>query len=106
MTQWLQENTQMTPTQPTLGLGLLTAKTMACVVLASRQLIADVGEGVDFGQLIESNIAMAMARGLDNAALWGTGPTNFQPAGLLTASGGFCAGFRNGVMAVMCGVSL
>jgi hypothetical protein len=32
MTQWLQENTQMTPTQPALGLGLLTAKTMACVV--------------------------------------------------------------------------
>jgi HK97 family phage major capsid protein len=87
MTQWLAENAQMTPTQPALGLGLLTAKTMAVIVLASRQLIADVGEGVDFAQLVESNIAMAVARGLDNAALWGTGPAQFQPAGLLTASG-------------------
>jgi HK97 family phage major capsid protein len=89
MTQWLTENSQMTPTLPALGLGVMTAKTMACVVLASKQLIADVGEGVDFAQLVESNIAMAMARGLDNAALWGTGPSNFQPAGLLTASGAY-----------------
>jgi hypothetical protein len=89
MTQWLAENAQMTPTQPALGLGLLTAKTMAVIVLASRQLIADVGEGVDFAQLVESNIAMAVARGLDNAALWGTGPAQFQPAGLLTASGAY-----------------
>jgi HK97 family phage major capsid protein len=89
MTQWLQENAQMTPTQPALGLGLMTAKTMACVVLASRQLIADVGDGAEFGQLIESNIAMAMARGLDQSALFGTGPANFQPAGLLTANGAY-----------------
>jgi HK97 family phage major capsid protein len=89
MATWLQENTQMTPVTPALGLGVLTAKTMACTVLSSRQLLEDAGNSAGIAATIESNIAMAMARGIDQAALWGTGPTNYQPAGLLTNGGAY-----------------
>ena len=84
VTSYVPENTAMTPGTATLGRATLTAYTMANVTLASRQLIDDTNQSGGLASLIESNLAAAMARGMDNSALYGTGTG--QPAGILTSA--------------------
>jgi HK97 family phage major capsid protein len=83
-TSYVAENTAMTPGTATLGRATLTAYTMANVSLASRQLVEDTNVSGGLAALIETNLAAAMSRGMDTAALYGTG--SGQPAGILTSA--------------------
>jgi HK97 family phage major capsid protein len=84
VTSYIAENTAMTPGTATLGRVTAQAWTMANVSLASRQIVSDASVNGGFASLIEGNLAAAMARGMDVAALYGTGTT--QPSGILTSA--------------------
>ena len=83
-TSYIAENTAMTPGTATLGRVTLNAYTMANVSLMSRQLLADTNTTGGLANLLETNLAAAMARGMDTSALYGTG--SGQPAGILTSA--------------------
>jgi HK97 family phage major capsid protein len=83
VTSYVGENTALTPGTATLGRGVLTAWTMASVQLASRQLIDDTSVQGGIADLIETNTALAMARGMDASALYGTGSP--QPWGIFSS---------------------
>jgi HK97 family phage major capsid protein len=83
VTTYVAENTSLTPGTATLGRGVLNAWTMASVQLASRQLIDDTNVNGGIADLIETNTALAMARGMDASALYGTGSP--QPWGILSS---------------------
>jgi HK97 family phage major capsid protein len=84
VTSYIAENTTMTPGTATLGRVTLNAYTMANVSLMSRQLLADTNTTGGLANLLETNLAAAMARGMDTSALYGTGTG--QPAGILTSA--------------------
>jgi HK97 family phage major capsid protein len=84
--QWVAENTQLTPGTPALGFAQLQANMNASVVLASRQILEDTNTSGGLAQLIETNLARAIARDLDSAALYGLGHGNGQPPGILTSN--------------------
>lgn len=73
VTSYVGESPSLTPGTAALGRGVLTAWTMASVQLASRQLIDDTNVHGGIADLIETNTALAMARGMDASALYGTG---------------------------------
>jgi HK97 family phage major capsid protein len=84
LTSYVGENPTLTPGTAALGSCKLTAYTMANVQIASRQLVEDTGTSGGLASLIETNLAAAMARGMDTSALYGTGANT--PAGLFTSA--------------------
>ncbi len=83
VTAYIGENTALTPGNAALGVQKLQAYTMANVTLASRQLVEDSETQGGLADLIEQNLAAAMARGMDQSALYGTGTA--EPVGLFTS---------------------
>lgn len=83
-TAYVGENTALTPGTAALGVQKLQAYTMANVSLASRQLVEDAAEQSGLADLIEANLAAAMARGMDTSALYGAGGGT-APVGLFTS---------------------
>lgn len=81
---YVGENPTLTPGTASLGSTLLTARTIASVQLASRQLVDDNATTGGIAGLIEANVARALARAMDTSALYGTGSP--QPSGLFTAA--------------------
>jgi hypothetical protein len=59
---------------------------MANVSLASRQLVDDTNTTGGLASLIESNLALAMSRGMDFYALYGLGHASGQAPGILTSN--------------------
>lgn len=84
LTTYVGENPTLTPGTAVLGSQLLTARTMGSIQIASRQLVDDNATTGGIADLIESNMAAGLARGMDTAAIYGTGTP--QPAGLFTAA--------------------
>lgn len=78
---WVAENpgSDMTATAPTFGTVTLTAKTLACAVPFSRQLLAQ--SVISIEDEVRRNIAAGHALAIDKAALHGTGASN-QPTGI------------------------
>jgi HK97 family phage major capsid protein len=81
---YLGENTQLTPGTASLGYTKAQAWTAASIQLASRQAIED--SDMDLANLVEMNTALALSRTMDQAALYGTGSSAYQPAGILTSA--------------------
>ncbi|HWG64238.1 MAG TPA: phage major capsid protein [Streptosporangiaceae bacterium] len=84
LTTYVGENPTLTPGTAALGSQILQARTMGSIQLASRQLIDDNATTGGIASLIESNMAAGLARGMDTAAIYGTGTP--QPSGLFTAT--------------------
>jgi len=87
------ENTAVTAADPTFAQISLTPKDMGTVVDISRRLLLQSNPAVD--GLLRDDIAMAIANGLDAAAINGSGSSG-QPLGLLGQSIGVQAGGTNG----------
>jgi HK97 family phage major capsid protein len=84
ITTWVGEGPSLTPGTAVLGSQILQARTMASVQLASRQLVDDNATTGGIAGMVESNLAAVVARGLDTAALYGTG--TLQPWGLFSSN--------------------
>lgn len=82
--QFVPENTQITPGTPSIGYAYLQANLMATNVLVSRQAIDD--SQFNLAELVERQLALAMARTMDSSFLYGTGHGNSQPPGLFTSA--------------------
>lgn len=80
---WLAEGASMSSTDPTFGAVTLTAKTLRCVVVASREVVEDAP---NFGDVLGSILANAFAVELDRAALMGSG-SGSEPQGLVNQAG-------------------
>jgi HK97 family phage major capsid protein len=80
--EWLAENASQTDSQPTLDSVTLSAKTLRCLVKASRELVEDAP---NFNQIFESMLADAFASEVDRVGLVGSGGA--QPSGLFGTSG-------------------
>ena len=79
------ENTAPTESSPTLGSVTLSPNRMATYVEFSKQLILQGNESVE--AMLRADLATALALGMENGAINGTGLNN-QPLGLLAASSG------------------
>ena len=71
------ENEEFSETNPTLGAILLTARTIGCLIPASRELCEDAP---NFAQMIEAQVIAALAAKLDYFGLQGTGA--MEPLGI------------------------
>lgn len=80
---WRAENAALASGDATFSRVLLTAKSLAGIVLLSRELLMDT---VNAGQMIEQAIAKAMALEMDRAAIYGNGSGN-SPTGIINISG-------------------
>lgn len=80
---WRAENAALASGDPTFGRVLLTAKSLAGIMLMSRELLMDT---VNAGQMIEQAIAKAMALEMDRAAIYGDGTGN-SPTGIINVIG-------------------
>lgn len=87
------ENTAVSAADPTFAQISLAPKDMGTVVDISRRLLLQSNPAVD--ALLRDDIAMAIANGLDAAAINGSGSSG-QPLGLLGQSIGVQAGGTNG----------
>lgn len=82
---WHSENATITPSDAVLGRVRLQAKTLASIVIASRELIEDA-DPLTVSQSLTQAFAAQFALTVDLAALYGAGVAP-QPQGLKTASG-------------------
>lgn len=80
---WRAEGGSIAESDPTFGRVTLEAKSLACIVKVSRELMADT---VNAGQMIEQALIAAAALELDRAAVFGTGADN-SPTGITSTSG-------------------
>lgn len=81
---WVAENpgVDVTESEPTFGLVLLSPKTMQGTTSYSRQLLAQSpSSGVDIETIVRKDFAVGHALALDRAAIHGTG-TNGEPLGV------------------------
>jgi HK97 family phage major capsid protein len=81
---WRLENAAINQSGPTFDLITMTARSLACVSVLSRELLEDAT--VDLEHLVESSIAKATALEIDRVALRGSG-TAPEPRGLLNTTG-------------------
>lgn len=81
---WLAEGAAPTESNLTVGQLQLTPKTVGAVQEFTRQLLIQSSPSVD--TLVQSDIAAIVARGIDLAAINGSGAAN-QPLGLLNVTG-------------------
>jgi len=79
--EWMPEIGQVTPSNPTVGATAIGPMRIACHVIVSRQLFIAASIAVD--AYVEREIGRALSAQLDAACLYGTGPANFQPLGVL-----------------------
>lgn len=77
-TAWVAEGGTITPSDPTLGLVTSSAKKIAVLVKATRELLADAENGAS---LIESSVSQAVAVAIDRAVLEGSG-SGAEPRGI------------------------
>lgn len=82
-TQWIDESTDGTEQTITLGEVALTPKTLRTHTAYGRKLMKQTS--VDIEALVREDLAMALAIGLDKAALNGSG-SGAEPTGLLQMS--------------------
>lgn len=80
---WLAEAASMSSSDPTFGAVTLTAKTLRCLIVASREVIEDAP---NFGEVLGTILSNAFAVELDRAALMGSG-TGAEPQGLVNQAG-------------------
>lgn len=80
---WRLENSQVSESDPTFGQIQLTAKSLAVLVKASREVVEDSN---NIGTQLPNIIAAAMARELDRVALFGSG-TDPEPLGIANTAG-------------------
>lgn len=80
---WRAEGGSVAESDPTFGRVLFEAKSLACIVKVSRELMADT---VNAGAMIEQSLIAAAALELDRVAVFGTG-TSDSPTGITSTSG-------------------
>ena len=80
---WRAENASITESDPTIGQLVFTARSVAALFRASRELLED---SANITQMIENGIAQALAVELDRVALLGSG-TAPEPTGIANTSG-------------------
>jgi len=80
---WYAEAASMSPSDPSFEGVTLTAKTLRCLVVSSRELAADAP---NFDQQIAQLLRSALALELDRAGLVGSG-SGAEPLGLFGSSG-------------------
>lgn len=80
---WRAEGASVTTSDPTFGRVLFEAKSLACIVKVSRELMADT---VNAGAMIEQSLIEAAALELDRVAVFGDG-TGDSPTGITSTSG-------------------
>ncbi|HEX2027726.1 MAG TPA: phage major capsid protein, partial [Nitriliruptorales bacterium] len=80
---WRLENATITESEPTFGAMTLTAKSLATIVRASREVMEDA-QGMD--ELVRDLLAKAYALEIDRVVLRGSG-TGGEPTGIRNASG-------------------
>jgi HK97 family phage major capsid protein len=76
---WVGEAGTITPSDPTFGQVILTGNKLACIVVASREILNDAPNAAS---LIEQTVAAAMAAEIDRAILEGSG-AGAEPTGIL-----------------------
>jgi HK97 family phage major capsid protein/HK97 family phage prohead protease len=92
---WVAEDGAPTVSTPTLGQLSLSPKTVGAYSDISRQLLLQ--SSPDAENMVQSDLAMTLALGIDLAALHGSGSSN-QPTGIASTSGvGSVAGGTNGL---------
>jgi hypothetical protein len=87
---WVGENpgTDVADSNLTLGTVTMTPKTYQSSTSVSRQLIAQASSAnVDIENLQRKDLSTDCALAIDFAGINGTGPTNNQPTGVLSAAG-------------------
>jgi HK97 family phage major capsid protein len=82
---WHTESSAITPSDATLSRVTLSAKTLACLVLSSRELLEDA-EPNQLDDELRNAFAKQFALVLDSAALYGSGASG-QPLGVKATSG-------------------
>jgi HK97 family phage major capsid protein len=80
---WVAENSAITASDPQFGSVQLTPKHAGCLTEISRNMILQSSPAIE--ELLRSDFAQLLARGLDAVAVKGGG-TN-EPTGILSASG-------------------
>jgi HK97 family phage major capsid protein len=91
---WRAEGASVVESEPTFRKVTLAAKSLAVIVKASRELLAD---SVNAESALPGVISRAMAVALDKAALYGTGADN-QPLGLSGMTGVQTVAAASGVL--------
>lgn len=81
--EWLAESATQAPTDPVFGSIAFAARTLRCLIRASRELAADAP---NFASQIEEVLARQFAAELDRVALVGTG-TGAEPRGIFHVAG-------------------
>lgn len=79
---WRSENAQISPSDPTFGAVTFTARSLATLVVASRELLED---SINIESALNSAFTRAMAAELDRAALFGSGSAP-EPRGVYNTS--------------------
>jgi HK97 family phage major capsid protein len=80
---WREENAQVAIADPTFGSVVLQPKSLAVIVKASRELIAD---SINIDQALETSLRNSLAAELDRVALIGSGVSP-EPTGIFYTSG-------------------
>lgn len=80
---WRGENKSITPSDMSFGKFTLTAKTLACLVKCSVEVVEDAA---NLDELVRRSMSEALALELDRAALFGEG-TPVEPRGLYHTEG-------------------
>jgi len=94
-TYWVDESGAPTESQQTFGQVAMTPKTIGAFTDISRKLLKQSTPAADM--LVEDDLSLALALGIDLAAIHGTGANN-QPTGLAATSGiGAVVGGTNGL---------
>ncbi|MEM9352439.1 MAG: phage major capsid protein [Planctomycetota bacterium] len=79
---WRHEENVIAESRPTLGAIVMRPKSMAAIVLASRELLED---GRNVGNMVQRSLTRAMGVELDRAGMYGTG--SVEPLGLMNEPG-------------------